>query len=187
MKQILLCDVDGVCNNLVYRLREYCDLPIDWESDCCSSDLLKGLDWAQRGRVIEALATEEFWRDLQPSALAQNGIDRLRDAGWHVTFLTAPWPGLRTWTHIRTQWLWKHFGASFEDIIFTTRKELVYGDVLIEDSAHNTEKWQEFWGKKPILLARAYNRGRHTWNDVIKELSQPYRRPCIPPDSAFGC
>ncbi len=42
-------------------------------------------------------------------------------------------------------------------MIFTSRKELVHGDLLVDDKPEHVEKWSSRWGKCSVLWAQPYN------------------------------
>lgn len=83
--------------------------------------------------------------------------------------MTAPLLHCPTWESERREWLRCHFGFKARDVIFTARKDLVHGDVLIDDKPEHVKEWSLRWGKCAVLWAQPYNSARdcqdeaYTW------------------------
>jgi 5'(3')-deoxyribonucleotidase len=70
----------------------------------------------------------------------------------------------------KREWLKEHFNFKKEDIIFTSRKELVMGHILIDDKPTTYEKFKEL-NRNIILMDAPYNRHIQTkWR--AKDLNQ---------------
>ena len=109
-----------------------------------------------------------------PGALA--GVKALQEIG-DVVIVTAPM-STPCWAYERTVWLEQHFGIQKDEIIHTSGKKYVSGDVFIDDSDDNCSKWHaEHPRATTILWDAPYNvnapiagtgiRRAKNWADVI--------------------
>jgi len=75
-----------------------------------------------------------------PGAVAQvKNLARAHD----VYFVTTPWASSQTWVFERNQWLRKHFGSTLGGrVVQTKHKELLRGDILVDDKPETVERWQ---------------------------------------------
>lgn len=92
--------------------------------------------------------------DVLPGA--QEAVSALREVA-DVVCVTSPWRGVRLWTHERTEWLIKHFGFHEEDIIPTSGKHHVGGDMLVDDRTDNITRWLHHQDGLGFLWAQPYN------------------------------
>ena len=76
--------------------------------------------------------------DVIPGAVEL--VRDLRQLG-RVIFVTAPCPLYRGWADDRLYWLKSHFSASPYDVTSIYDKTLFNGQVLIDDSSSNIDKW----------------------------------------------
>ena len=100
---------------------------------------------------------------IDPYPGAERFVAELRTLG-DVVAVTAPLGCCPTWESERREWL---RCRGIHDVVSTRRKDLVYGDVLIEDKVENLRTWWERWAVKPnrrrvsdmgILVQHTYNR-----------------------------
>jgi len=83
-----------------------------------------------------------IFRDLKPIKGAIKAVNILLDAtNYNVYFLsTAPWDNPSAWTDKRL-WIEEQFGEKINRrLILTHRKDLVKGDILIDDRPNNGAK-----------------------------------------------
>lgn len=57
----------------------------------------------------------------------------LRNAGHEIIVVTSAYESCRSWESVRREWLLRNFGIPCHDVIVTSRKDLVHGDLLIDD------------------------------------------------------
>lgn len=97
-------------------------------------------------------------------------LDVFDAAGYRVVAVTTPRWHCPLWMPERFKWL-SDRGFSEKDVIFTSSKELVQGDALIDDNYTNVSQWQS---KHPlgrgILLSRPWN-AAFEWADRIESLA----------------
>ncbi len=105
-----------------------------------------GLTEEETATVESYIRARGFASQLQPYPGAQDAVMRLRAAGHSVYFVTTPFRGSRgqhlSWVDDREHWLIDHFGAVPGDIVHTSAKHLVSGDVFIDDRLENVISWQ---------------------------------------------
>lgn len=117
-------------------------------------DMTKFYPGLTRTKVFAPLHDENTWNRVTPLPQSQYAVDALKADGHDVIVVTAAHPDTVRWKY---EWLSRYFPSiPFKDIIFTSRKQLVHGDYLIDDAPHNL-----FGGDyRPILFEAPHNR---TW------------------------
>lgn len=112
--------------------------------DVVDYDIAAALGW-DRDRTEEAyslIAEEpEFAARLDVLPGAIDGVRRLRDVA-EIYIVTSPWWSHPTWVHDRNNWLYANFGIQAGRVIHTAAKELVVGDVLVDDKTSTCEAWR---------------------------------------------
>ena len=73
------------------------------------------------------------FRDLELIHGAQNALIQLNKDFDIFIVTTPPWSRLDVWTHKR-EWIEEHFPWLARKIIYTHRKDLLIGDILIDDT-----------------------------------------------------
>lgn len=174
MTPVVLCDVDEVVADLhsewLYRYNEkYNDnLTPDDITDWNLSRLVK----PECGdKVFDFLRMPDLYQHVRPVEGAKEGVDRLRDGGYRVIFVTSCVIGSMDQ---KARWLLRHGFISDRhsprSLVIARDKFLVRGDVLIDDAPHNLEP---FPGHK-ILVDRPYNRAAtvgfraRDWNSIVQ-------------------
>ena len=107
-----------------------------------------------------------IFRDLKPIKGAIKAVNILLDAtNYNVYFLsTAPWDNPSAWTDKRL-WIEEQFGEKINRrLILTHRKDLVKGDILIDDRPSNGAK--DFEGKWIHFGSEKFP----DWSSVIRHL-----------------
>lgn len=111
--------------------------------------------------VFEPLLDEEFWKTVRPRQDAIEYLKRLEDDGDEVYILTAT--DYRTIKPkfdyvIRRYFPW----ISWDNVIIASKKQMVAGDVLVDDGIHNLEGGHY----TKILMNAPHNRSLHTNENV---------------------
>ena len=87
--------------------------------------------------MFSPLHTKEFWDKLEPLEGSQKYLKQLKSDGHHVYLLTSAHPNTIPY---KFAFLNKYFSfIPFRDVIITAHKQMVKGDVLIDDAPHNLE------------------------------------------------
>lgn len=148
MKQILYIDLDGVV--------------ADFELAMNTHPLRKNSPYNINPDMIPGI-----FRDLSPIENAIESVQKiLQSEHYEVFFLsTAPWNNPSAWTDKRL-WLEDHFGEIINrKLILTHRKDLLKGDILIDDRPNNGA--ENFDG----TLIRFSSKEFPNWNAILIYLS----------------
>jgi len=165
----ILLDCDGVLADFVGSVLGRLPWVLKHEHVTCM-DIQKSLDL---GPTYTAMLNHELRRQgfaslIRPLHGSKKFVRELKKRG-EITVVTRPMTDSPTWVWERVGWLYKHFGL--ERIEFTDRKDLVPGDVLIDDDPENLVR---FPGRR-ILLDQPWNRGAdlprvYSYNEILGEL-----------------
>lgn len=107
---------------------------------------------------------------------AKEGVEELKKLG-NVFFITSPWPTSRTWCFDRASWIEREFDVGHDNVIFTGHKELVKGDVLIDDCPKYIRQWGDEGNQdKVVILDHPWNRKEDlknfarakTWKGIVR-------------------
>src|SRR3990167_4217964 len=74
-----------------------------------------------------------FVKYLQPIYYSKQKIQELHNQGHSIIWVTAQHKTSKTWCFDRFYWIEKYFGHISNRIIFTWEKELIGGDIFIDD------------------------------------------------------
>lgn len=162
MKRILL-DVDGVLAN-------FAQMAVDWVNNWASGapsvhrsvsqintwDILKALGCSEYQDAFDHyVCTQRPGQTLDPYVGAGHFYQQLRMLA-EVVIVTSPFKKASCWEYDRRKWLQDHFGHDPNDVIFTSRKELVQGSVLIDDGPHNINAFPG----PVVIIDRPWNQSR---------------------------
>lgn len=160
----ILLDCDGVLADFVggflKTLRDIDGVPRAHE-DVTQYTIEEALDLTPETTAsVHAQISQRGWcLGLQPIIGAREGVKALREAGHDLVVVTAPWPKHETWHWERLRWL-EELGFEEESVVFTWRKELVGGDLLLEDNPKILNRWMQSHANQRtgILFDQPYNR-----------------------------
>lgn len=147
MKKLLHIDLDGVIADFISAMH--------------SHPLRKIPPYDEHPDTIP-----HIFSNLQPIEGAVTAVQKLLNSNkYEVYFLsTAPWNNPSAWTDKRL-WLAEQFGDKINRrLILTHRKDLVKGDILIDDRPNNGA--QDFEGEWIHFGSDSYP----TWNSVLNYL-----------------
>lgn len=115
-------------------------------------DVSKAYPTLTREQVYAPILENDFWDWVQPIEGAAEALMKLKEDGHDVLIVTAS-----TYHTIRVKMekvLFRYFPfLTWDDVIITSRKHLIAGDVLVDDGVHN------FYGGsyKKILMSAMHN------------------------------
>ena len=118
-----------------------------------------------------------FWDKVKPYPEAIGVIKRLIDEGHEVFVVTASFfiPSLSKKINTSIDWFHNYQYINPNNIIITQRKDMINGDVLIDDGLHNCKAfpgkvvlYNQPWNQSPDWTLRAHN-----WNEVWDILHSP--------------
>lgn len=179
-----LLDCDGVLGafpeevvrfcNLYGRKRACQDITDDdltpWTiQDVVDHDILKSLGCEElQSRLDQHMIDTDFCRHMPVYRGAQAFVERLRGIG-EVVIVTSSYTAVPNWDAARRAWLAEHFLIPKLNVVFTSRKELVRGDYLIDDYTKNCESF----GDGALCFDRPWNRafeGKriHSYADALR-------------------
>lgn len=164
----LLVDCDGVLADYVgdylYEVNKLGDTSHEYHH----IDEWELTDALKIPQDVKALADEKvmspgFCAALIPSKNGRRYLDKWRAEGHKVYCVTAPFRG-PYWLAERRDWLVKRMGFDRKEIVFCYDKEIVAGDVLIDDKVDNLLNWQKAWpGGEGILFGQPWNEKDERW------------------------
>ena len=106
-----------------------------------------------RDQVYDVISEKGFWKSVEPMPGAQDALKHFLDAGHTVYIVTAT-----PYAHLQEKMddvLFRYFPfLTWDQVIVTTRKQLIRGDVLIDDGIHNLEGGNY----RKILFTAPHNR-----------------------------
>lgn len=115
--------------NIRYKTDVKPDDVTDWNIDKFYPSLTKQ-------QVYEPILKTGFWNTVLPKKDAQCILKRLKDDGHTVIIVTSA--NYETLCAKMTKVLFKYFPfISWNDVVITSKKQLVRGDILIDDGIHN--------------------------------------------------
>lgn len=133
-------------------------------------DVFKALGKKDIEHILDnAVANGGFCAALEVLPGSVSAIEKLRRRG-DVFIVTSPYDA-PNWVYERTRWLERHFGFHKKQIVNTSSKFVVSGDVLVDDSDKNLQEWLDHHSQGLALLwDRPWNRqatpdGVHRVND----------------------
>ena len=129
-----------------------------------------------RPKLYQIMYAREFFASLPPIPGGKEALNEMRALGWQVHICSSPLIENRTGASEKFAWVEEHLGRDWVgDLILTSDKTLVRGDVLIDDRPElngvETPTWEH------VLYDQVYNRrvkGKRrltweNWKEVLLE------------------
>ena len=158
----LLIDMDSVCAKTMNRWlelynRDYDDTMVP--TDVTDWDLHQFVKRECHYKVYEYLASPKFFATLDAFKDCSAVLKRLQKAGHDLVLVTACPRGAETGLYDKIAWVKKNLPfLPRKNMITAHRKELVRGDLLLDDGAHNITAFQ------PYGLTCVFNQ---SWNQTV--------------------
>lgn len=154
---IILIDMDDTIEQLLKawlgKVNERYGYSVRYE-DITSWDITEPYPGLTREQVYGVPDEPGFWSSVEPIEGAAEAIRRFMDAGHEVYIVTAT-----TYASVPEKMeglLFKWFPfISWKQVIITSRKQLIKGDVLIDDGVHNLVGGDY----EKVLMTAPHNRG----------------------------
>lgn len=166
MKPVVLLDVDEVLVDFVGRiLDEIRDIRpgkavFRQDVHCWDIAVALGLTPEEAAEKKRRIKAPGFCASLEPLPGAVEGVKELRQMGFDVRAVTSPFPS-RDWAYERETMLCERFGFDRREVIQTPGKDVVFGDILVDDKLETCIEWQKRWSaSRAILLSAPWNQGR---------------------------
>lgn len=168
-KLTILVDLDEVMNNLVEvwvsRINEIYGLNVNF-NDISQWELETFFPSLTKSQVYKPLHEKSLWERLAPQEGCQKTLKKWIDAGHTVMITTSTF-----YKHAETKGEWlKHYFPflTWDNVIITSKKHLIKGDVLIDDGLHNlqsgdfikvimTRPWNKSFDEKANGMFRIHN------------------------------
>lgn len=111
-----------------------------------------------RDELWHTVSEPGFCASLKPYPGALPVVQELREIGT-VVCVTSPMATSPTWAHERAEWLHDYFGFDRGQVISTSGKHYVAGDVFADDAAQHLARWRDRWSdRRALLVDRPWNR-----------------------------
>lgn len=176
----ILVDMDDTIEQLlqawVRRINEEYNRNVAYE-DIRSWDVSEAYPGLTREQVYAIPMQPGFWRTVEPVPGAAEALLRLMDAGHEVYIVTATLQD--NIQEKMNDLLFRYFPfLSWNQVIITDRKQMIRGDVLIDDGVHNLEGGE--YAK--ILVTAPHNKNYdaeangmirvHDWDEIEAAISR---------------
>lgn len=159
-KLTILCDLDGIIVDLLKAWLDFHNAKYGdnfTKADITEFAMHKCVKPEHRGKIYEFLNLDNCFDDLQPIPGAIEAVNNLIEKGHDFVVLTASAKNPMS-AFGKIKWVKKYLGLERQQIIVSSRKELICGDVLIDDSPDNIKAYNKRWPNTPILsIAYPYN------------------------------
>lgn len=194
-KPILLLDVDGVLADFVTAtlriLNEKAGTNYNHD-DVRTWDMFSSFPDHKHlaDDVYEILKKAGGCYGIPPYDGSQDAVEALKVLV-DIVVVTSPFNGSETWVHEREKWLEMLFDISHKNVIHTGRKELIEGDILVDDKVEHIYEWSNRHPEgHAILWGQRYNQEHNLngkriyrvegWTDLINLVRRLVRREAVP-------
>lgn len=127
--------IEGLLEGWIAWLNDRYGTEVDWKT-IRSWDIQPYFSTLTREQIYEPFFIDEFWDWVKPLPYAQEMVKRLKNDGHLVYIVSAS--TYETLPAKMDRVLFRYFPYfTFDDVIITTNKQLIKGDILIDDGVHN--------------------------------------------------
>lgn len=140
-KLTILVDFDQTLNNLNEAWVTYLNAKYNTAvnpNDITCWDMTVAFPTLTAREIFNPLFKEEFWKTVTPLPKSYENIRKLKNDGHNIYIVTTSNP---VTVPIKLyEVLFKYFPFfTYNDVIITSHKQLIIGDVLVDDAPHNLE------------------------------------------------
>ena len=137
----ILVDLDDTLTNLIQvwveKINQKFDTNVKFE-DIADWDIAKFFPSVPKQDIFKVLSDKSIWNEVTPLAYSQEYLQKLKDDGHEILIVSAS-----HYKDIQDKYekiIQKYFPfIDWKDVVVTSRKELIQGDILIDDAIHNVE------------------------------------------------
>lgn len=155
-KKTILIDLDSICADIMtpwlaeYNRRYDDTLKMEQVTNWDFHNVCK----PECGtKLYDILHIPHFFEDLQPLPGAQASVAALRSAGHDVMILTAG-GDIEDAATQKMRWCKRWLDMSPKQVMVTSRKELVRGDIIVDDSPKQIQNYRKAWPSAYIFGIR---------------------------------
>lgn len=177
--RIALIDVDGVVADFSDYLLTTIGSPLRLR-DIKKWDIFAAMTTTERDTARHVLKDPDFWlaQPLLPGA--QEGIEKIRRAGFKVVWATAPYERCEKWENARRAWVREHFNSHDHDVAVLHYKGLLRADFFIDDKPEYIFAWESTNGSGSYMFDAPHNQEHEWprmfgWDDVDRVLQEVVR------------
>ncbi|MHB8407774.1 MAG: 5' nucleotidase, NT5C type [Acidiferrobacterales bacterium] len=172
----LLIDMDQVICKWLERILEYYNYDKKTNvqlEDVKSWNVVDTLGPNSEDFIRSCMRYPELYRDLDPVEGAIEGIKKLQEQGHDVIIATAVPKSAGIAYHGKLEWIRRNMPFfSLNNFVAIQRKDLLQGDILLDDGAHNIRPFRAA-GRRAIVFDRPWNRDEpgervKTWEEFVK-------------------
>lgn len=156
-----IIDVDGVVADFTDHLLQAVSAKLTLQ-DITDWDIFRFMSEHEKKHAHHVLEQPSFWISQPVIDGAKEGIQRIRDDGYTVIWCTSPWVSCTSWASVRRAWLKQHFAAAHDEVVVSARKDLLRGDLFIDDKPQHVFSWEAMNGTGSYLFNAPYNQS-HDW------------------------
>jgi len=192
---ILLLDCDAVLSDFFAGVARVCmeetgldlrteDFSGEWSFTREIEDVLRRKGDLQPAMSASKIRTRilqrGFCANLPPLPGARESLASLQEMV-EVIVVTSPMEHASHWRQERVEWLRREMGLPDEAVILCERKDLIFGDLFVDDKPTNVRRWRDRWGSgtravTPALLWDTPFNRRNTsdmrrvmgWSDLLQ-------------------
>ncbi len=153
-------DCDGVIANYTQLVLDYTNQIYNTsyvEDDITDYELESVLGRDKVNKVMSIIEANKAIRQMKLHDNSQKFVKDLSELG-DIIYVTAPYYSYERWCFERIGWLGEYFGAKNDQVIFTSGKQYVDFDIMIDDSVKMVNKILDN-GKKVVMIERPWNKG----------------------------
>ena len=157
----ILVDMDGVINEfdkhfIVYIKSKGFGFDIDSYENMGDWNIAKFILGAEKPkRLMGKICSEmDFWDSIPPREDAMKVL-KLLSSQYTIVIATSPWQDTDAYKDSKRNWIKKYF-PFLKDIVFSTEKWTLNGDIIIEDKPSTLIKCKEV-GMVTICCTQPYN------------------------------
>ena len=170
---IALIDCDDVLADFLPQLLKYCAPSLRAE-DITSWDMFSFMSEHQAESAKATMADGFFWESLRVKAGSLAGYQLISKLYSEVYVVTRPWPGCDRWARARYTWLDRNFGIKQEQVVLTSQKKLLKGDLMLDDRTQYLEDFAKTNPHgRPVAIKMAHNHdwggARLTWAEILAD------------------
>lgn len=162
--------IENLCEEWVKYLNELYGTTVQL-GDIKEWDMTKAFPKLLPVQIYQPLFAEDFWMGVTPLPGAPETILKIIEDGHKIVIVTASHPD--TVSMKLNNVLFKYFPyLSMNDVIIASQKQLIHGDILIDDAPHNLEGGQYM----KLLFDAPHNRSYpasdngmvrvHNWDEI---------------------